>query len=402
MVQTQRTPLSSSDWFLVSNKDNLSIKIRGSITIGEDALGVLMLNGSVGDSRWFTLTVDDAGHLEITHLMPGIHLEAPGKWSTNTAGALLPAGTVIAMPNNELYVSQDLQRGRAALKVKVTMRTVSTEVPILEEAANSPEGQALGEPIVVALSVSDPAIEEPAVPILTDRVELEDEAHSVPRWMVVAAPVFVLCALVAGVFYIISKVPQQPEQTAASKQIASTEQVAKRIPPPAVTEKPVVTPQITGAAEPVEIFTEVFKPTAPDGTGSMPAADLIEPTEAPLIDVPGQLALARQLLDQGYINWPVDQNAAFILGSLLARAPDLDEALRMLDEAAEVMMMQARGAYGDGFQDSAISVLEEVMVFHPNYAPARELHMEWTRERQVQFIDSATRDGSGFGGGSVQ
>jgi hypothetical protein len=409
MAQTHSTPLSSSDWFLVSNKDSLSIKIRGSITIGEDGPGLLILNGSQRDERWFTLTVDHAGHLEVTDLMSGIHLEAPGKWSTNSAGAILPAGTVIAMPNNELYVSQDLQRGRAALKVKVTTQLAlseASEVPLLEEAANSPDSVEFAEPIVVSLPVNEPFPEEPAAPMLTERAERGVDPHSVPRWMMFTAPVLIFCVLAAGIYYIMSQVTQQAEPAATSVQAAAPKSTAPA--PPDPRPEDVRSSQSNQSAEnlePTRLFKEVVSPIVPDSQAAPVATDSIGPVEASVVDVPVQLAKARRLLDQGYINWPVEQNAAFILGTLLASFPDLDEALEMLDEAAEAMIAQARGAYGDGFHDSAIRVLEEVMVFHPNYAPARELHMEWTRERQVQFIDSATQDPTGsdaFSGGRLQ
>jgi hypothetical protein len=45
------------------------------------------------------------------------------------------------------------------------------------------------------------------------------------------------------------------------------------------------------------------------------------------------------------------------------------------------MLQNARAAYADGFEDSAISELRQVLSFHPNYSPAREQSLEWLMER---------------------
>ena len=81
------------DWFLIANSDNLSIKIRGAITVGQDDNGVLVLNSPVEAQRWLTLTVDPAGHLVVTEQDPKCKLECPGKWLAHSVGATVPRGS---------------------------------------------------------------------------------------------------------------------------------------------------------------------------------------------------------------------------------------------------------------------------------------------------------------------
>jgi hypothetical protein len=105
----------------------------------------------------------------------------------------------------------------------------------------------------------------------------------------------------------------------------------------------------------------------------------VENTDAPFL-VAQKLASARELLAQGYVVWP-EENATRLLGELLAENPQNREALVLLEEAAGQMLQNARAAYADGFEDSAISELRQVLSFHPNYSPAREQYLEWLMER---------------------
>ena len=108
---------SDGDWYLVANRNDLSVKILGAITVGETTAGELVIDAAKPAERWITLTVDDDGGLVVSHQEAHCTLAAPGKWATRAAGLAVPKGTLFELPHNEIYVSGDLQRGAVAQQV---------------------------------------------------------------------------------------------------------------------------------------------------------------------------------------------------------------------------------------------------------------------------------------------
>ncbi len=479
MAQAHSTPpssksLSADDWFLVANKDSLSIKIKGAITIGEDAMGLLMLNSADTQEHWLTLSVDPAGHLEAVQLKAGFRLEAPGQWSTTTPGAILPHGTVIALPNNELYVSHDLQRGRAVLKARLSRveesagfsssshelpppvppaTIVVPEIQLTTRSAEEPAPLKQVDPPLLDVPVvrerapdSEPAqptsVREPA-PVRQRRRRSEPVQPSAHRPVdneivggVIAARhgrnstnivasiagILILVVLVGGGFYVTERLQKAEAERAAAEfdEQPILERIARsRNDSRGAQATPFDNPAGTiagGALDNDEPTNNSLQVTQHDGDSSAALAEVMgartadELTSAAASEAQGdtadppvtnvaltdkdnttidaELARARQLLNSGFINWPPDQNAATVLGNLLAQYPDNPVALQLLDDAAVQMMIQAQSAYRDGFEDSAIRVLEEVMVFHPSFEPAKSLHAEWMIGRQVQFLST--------------
>ncbi len=119
----------AEDWYLVANKNSLTIKIRDSVTLGEGPDGLLVLDSRVEAERWVTLEIDPKGCLNVVHQAPGCRLECPGRWVMDTAGAIVPRCTMVELPNNHVYVSQHLQRGKVESRVVVTH---SDSLPPLE------------------------------------------------------------------------------------------------------------------------------------------------------------------------------------------------------------------------------------------------------------------------------
>ena len=110
----------ADDWYLVANRNNLTIKIVKYITLGENEAGLLVLDSRVDAERWLTLEVDPGGSLNVVYQDPRVRLEAPDRWVADSAGAVLPRCTMLELPNNKVYVSQQLQRGKVEQLVQVT------------------------------------------------------------------------------------------------------------------------------------------------------------------------------------------------------------------------------------------------------------------------------------------
>ena len=110
-MQTDRSAHVADAWYLVANRNNLTIKILNTITIGEADSGLLVLDSRVDSERWFTLEVDPAGCLNVIYQDARCRMVCPDRWVMDSAGAVLPRCTLLALPNNQLYVSQQLQRG---------------------------------------------------------------------------------------------------------------------------------------------------------------------------------------------------------------------------------------------------------------------------------------------------
>ncbi|MEM7100669.1 MAG: hypothetical protein AAF541_20570 [Pseudomonadota bacterium] len=120
MVQTESSAHVADDWYLVANRNNLTIKIVNYITIGESDGGMLVLDSRVEAERWLTLEVDPAGCLNVVYQDPRCRLTCPDRWVADSAGAVLPRCTMLELPNNKIYVSQQLQRGSIEQNVIVT------------------------------------------------------------------------------------------------------------------------------------------------------------------------------------------------------------------------------------------------------------------------------------------
>ena len=120
MAQTENSAHIADDWYLVANRNNLTIKIVKYITLGESEAGMLVLDSRVEAERWLTLEVDPVGCLNVVYQDPRCRLTCPDRWVADSAGAVLPRCTMLELPNNKVYVSQQLQRGAVEQQVIVT------------------------------------------------------------------------------------------------------------------------------------------------------------------------------------------------------------------------------------------------------------------------------------------
>ncbi|NKB99045.1 MAG: hypothetical protein GKR90_11220 [Pseudomonadales bacterium] len=109
----------SYEWFLVANNDKLSIKIKDQVTLGEDERGLLTLESRNPEQRWVTLAIDGNGELVISKLFSGWQLESPAAWVSTEPGVVCIPGTQLELPNNKVYISHDLLRGKVAQELIV-------------------------------------------------------------------------------------------------------------------------------------------------------------------------------------------------------------------------------------------------------------------------------------------
>ncbi len=164
MAQTENSAHMAEDWYLVANRNNLTIKIVKYITLGEDEAGLLVLDSRVEAERWLTLEVDPVGCLNVVYQDPRCRLTCPDRWVADSAGAVLPRCTMLELPNNKVYVSQQLQRGAVEQSV-----IVSCHNPTELEVANHFQLP----PVSEVLPVDDTLADEP------DADEPEDEQEEI-------------------------------------------------------------------------------------------------------------------------------------------------------------------------------------------------------------------------------
>ncbi|MEM9624322.1 MAG: hypothetical protein AAF993_21965, partial [Pseudomonadota bacterium] len=139
IVQFERSEHVADDWYLVANRNTLTIKIRDTVTLGESEQGLLVLDSRVDSERWVTLEVDPKGCLNVIYQAAGYRLVCPERWIMDTAGAIVPRCTMLEMPHNHVYVSQQLQRGKVEQRVLISR--VDDKALCLPPVPEAPDGE---------------------------------------------------------------------------------------------------------------------------------------------------------------------------------------------------------------------------------------------------------------------
>ena len=384
-----------AEWFLVANKDKLSIKIKGQVTLGEDHRGLLTLESRKDAERWFTLSVDHQDALVISELGAHWEVESPGAWVSQQPGVVCIPGTLLSLPNNEVYISHNLLRGtvqqhlvvRAAddqgsdhMDIVVTESLESvvdeSDAKLELEVEAEKEAEKEEELLITALPPGSPAqVKEktpeasaPEIPTLTAPIASPDieapqeEGKAEERKGKSSKAPYVSLALVgivgvAGYFYWQAQTPvtQSNENAAVVTPAAPQNETENKENVPAMAQDGVV---------------ETSKELKPDPQAVSLPAPVVEPVseiaEVQPQDWQQQLSEARFLMDRGFINYP-ERNAVSILGEILAQAPGQPEAWQLLNEATETYLTDALKAHADGFTDAAREMIAEVERFHPNY-----------------------------------
>ena len=422
-VQTTSTLRATGDWFLLSNRNGLVLKVLHSITVGEHQDGKLVIDSPQVDEQLFTVTLDISGTLFVSNLNSFAQLEGPGEWSTNSAGFALTIGTVIHTPNNSIHVSDSLTRKRVTQSIRVKRDTAATpnrlpsnirsgvnsesmgsflrpsaspkraalikipndvqiEIPTLDmimSESNSterrnkasvakPKARSQKPVLANAASLPDITVKE-ARPHKSPRIVKANQnqrLQSVPeeprpkfRWLMFM--VVVAIALVA-IWYPRQFTMSEPEV------IIRAPKIVLGTPSPIKPTESLQTSSTENFDEAQRSEELIFNPQP------IPPDTLAETSEydEPPQNVTELLEAARQQIDDGYITWP-EQNAVTILGEVLRREPTNAEAQTLLLGCADILITEAERAFGDGFASSSEKVVLEVLDFYPNYAPALDL-----------------------------
>ena len=173
IVQKSRAVRQSDEWYLIANRDNLSVRIRDSVTVGEDEFGQLTFDDKDSAARWVTLQVSDGEHLTVVHQDPRVRMACPGQWIADNAGATLIRGTLLQLPHNEIYLSQHIRRGQPTQTVHVGMAEVFP--PILVEEPEATTDENAGAPVAPV-----EAVQEAANDILADAIPTDNSLRRGP------------------------------------------------------------------------------------------------------------------------------------------------------------------------------------------------------------------------------
>ncbi len=401
---TTRKDYENEDWYLIANQDGLAIKIRNTVTLGEDALGGLCLDGRDPAERWLTLAREGA-QLVVANLAGPAQLARGEKWSTDAAGLVLSRGTLLELPHNEVYVSQSLHRGQIDMRVAVTFDAKAAAAEAEEArraAAASAAASSPARPAPKITTAREQKVGESGVIVVP---EIPDDMRYTPMpynrgnrravWLL-SGTLLVLTAVVGLLLFDRFLGPTSDSPQAVRESVESTPAAAD--PPPvggvvaetstspldeAQMSEPVPETPGISADQPRPGTTDPDGITAADDAG-VPASILQQdesgtPQSAPPVDVSMALGEVTALLANGYLTWPPEGNAVTVLNRVLAQAPNDPRALELRETLAETLLAEARAAHADGFEESAERMLEQILAFHPEYGPALVLASRWRR-----------------------
>jgi hypothetical protein len=165
MALAPQKNLEISPWFLIAGKDGLSLKLRQGLVVGEDQQRLLKINARERDERWLKL-VPGGDCLLVEVLRDDI----AANWETGETsivdGCLAVApGTVIVLPNNELYVSNEMMRGGPRARLVLEWQQLGQEFV-----------QELGQELDQEQGSEDEIVVGEIAPEETTEVEPEDDS----------------------------------------------------------------------------------------------------------------------------------------------------------------------------------------------------------------------------------
>jgi hypothetical protein len=137
-----------------------------------------------------------------------------------------------------------------------------------------------------------------------------------------------------------------------------------------------IQPGVAGTATTREPQRAAPPPDAASDTGSAPRAASSAATASAGVYA-GQLALARNLMEEGEITTPPGTNAVAVLNGILERAPEQQEARALMAECGDKLVAAAVSYQQSGLEYQARNTLEEVLSFAPDHAEANRLWRAW-------------------------
>ena len=201
-VQTKSAVRVSERWYLVADWDEMAMQILQPVAIGENEAGLLVVDATASDERWLCLDVDASGGLSIRSLHPSWGIDSVPR---DTPLRVTP-GTVLTLPNHDLYLGVQAQRGRPVHRLTISR---SAPAKVLAMPNRSVEAAADDAEIPVSKTSSASA---------SERVVVDDDIPTLT--VVVPAP------RVAPVE------PVQPREASAETRSGTSAEVKKQTPAP--------------------------------------------------------------------------------------------------------------------------------------------------------------------------
>jgi hypothetical protein len=392
MNQASRKTQSNGNWYLFIG-DAICLKVSSDLVLGEDDDGLVVLNPKQPGYGLLKMRRDDAGRLLLKNISKRHVLD----WQTGTATMLggefaLVAGSKVVLPNNELYLNHEMQRGQVSARIVVQESEPAVEqVEVLVEVI--PESGAQKE---VRQEYPEPD------PIASEQL-LDQEVFAEPLVQKTAAPEVdtakgnnrsVLIGLAVGFCLVVglligtwpsTPISEEPVVVAADVPLVveqtlpvQTEPAPTEILPPETAEaqntqtETAVTEVVIPEPAPVETATVEPATVEPETVEAAPLnSGAVDPAVA------AGLERATVYLQQGFITQPEGGNAVMELSNILWQDPSNKEAFDLMGEATTRLIDAAVEAHSAGFEYEARNLIEEVLGFNPQHPQANAYKQEW-------------------------
>ncbi len=169
-----------ADWYLIAKDGNLTAKVTPGLCIGEDPSGLLLLSPKSGESL-LRFNVDAWGRLELQPANDAVELLSPQRRHCRVYSVEPLAGVSVWLPNNELYLANDLEGNTLRyddLPVTVVPRTpgrTTTQPPraVPSHAQQPLPDTASGQSVTQVSPQSPPEASEPTNLEATIEIEVE-------------------------------------------------------------------------------------------------------------------------------------------------------------------------------------------------------------------------------------
>jgi len=414
----------SSSWFLTARGGDVRLRVRDEIRIGEDDSGDLILNPPPQTA--LVVCSVTSGRLKLLSRAGLRFVRRDGRRSVEfdvQPGQALK----LVLPHNNVQIQNEGTDGRQRME-RVELLQADTAAPIQAPRRNAltrpidavtEAGDASGIPTLTLLqrvdiselhqlipqrptddqSGTDPAnalapilvreslLNEPdqqeTQPAAADRTELASLLQPVRSLGGSSVPLLVLCLLTL-VLVAADETVLETTGTAARALTAtspageslillasSASTLTGQNPATADVSPSVADRHSADSSAPPQANPEPT-PAAPGSTAAAPRGT--DPGQEPVAEVYVQeLARARRLFNAGKIITPLDNNAVRAVRWILNSSPEYQQAQLLLDQCADRLLSQASSAYASGEEYQARNLVEEVLAFNPQYAPAEEL-----------------------------
>ncbi|XOV82795.1 MAG: hypothetical protein ACFHXK_18285 [bacterium] len=412
MKQATSDHLPTGNWYLFIG-DGICLKVSSDLLLGEDEEGLVVLNPKQADQGLLKLRRDEAGRLLLKNASKRHVLE----WRKGTATMVgsefsLVAGSRIMLPNNELYLNHEMQRGQVSAHIVVQESEPAAEqlevlVEVMPEALYRPmvvseaevdgqeaDAQTDVEPAATPLSRTDAASEtvmveklldrevfaEPLLPVRSSTPQIKDDSNRGNHQIVLIGVAVVACLVIGmllGNWYTSSDSTVSDASSVQPQLLESTPALLTSAGDTSPGDPSPGDPS-PGDTSPGETLPGV---TTPSDT-TLPETAVAQPSVAEA-EVAAALARASAYMAQGFITQPRDGNAVLELSNILWQDPSNQAAFELMGEATNRLIDAAIEAHSAGFEYEARNLIEEVLGFNPQHPQANAYKRQWARNDTV-------------------